>query len=286
MIPYTKLSSQGNDFILVELKDLQKPIPREKIIQYSDRNNIGCDQFFVINTFDHNNVVCNVYNSDGSEACQCGNGLRATMLFLNKKYGVTYSNLEVCGKKYMSSINDNKISISMGTSQTISLPNNLSSIFEIRKDGIGYQLFSEQMMMEFSFVPLSIGNQHCVVFLGDTNMPQDMICSIIDSIFYDKMNIGFIQNKLSEFMKNTDMLIRLTVRERGAGYTKSCGSGATAAAICLFRLYEINNENKIPSSKIRILQEGGELVVEKKYNPDDFILIGPSSIISNGILDE
>ena len=98
------------------------------------------------------------------------------------------------------------------------------------------------------------------------------------------MNIGFIENA-SSFLKDCTTVVKLTVNERGAGYTKSCGSGATAAAICLFRLYELKSESKVKNSLIKIRQVGGELEIIKNYNPDSFKLIGPSSIDGEGNLE-
>ena len=72
---------------------------------------------------------------------------------------------------------------------------------------------------------------------------------------------------------------------RGAGYTDSCGSGATAAAICLFKFFELNNESKVNKSLIKINQKGGILEVDKHYNPDEFTLRGPSTYDEDGFLE-
>ena len=88
MIPYSKLNSHGNDFILVENDGTKPSLSVDQIKHYSKRDVIGCDQFFIINTSNLENIVCDVFNQDGTKACQCGNGLRATMLYLNKKYNL------------------------------------------------------------------------------------------------------------------------------------------------------------------------------------------------------
>ena len=66
------------------------------------------------------------------------------------------------------------------------------------------------------------------------------------------MNIGFIENAM-DFLNDSKLAINLIVNE-GAGYTDSCGSGATAAAICLFKLYELNNETKVHNSKLKSIK--------------------------------
>ena len=100
MIPYSKLNSHGNDFILVENDGTKPSLSVDQIKYYSKRDVIGCDQFFIINTSNIENIVCDVFNQDGTKACQCGNGLRATMLYLNKKYNLKRARLVVCNQVY------------------------------------------------------------------------------------------------------------------------------------------------------------------------------------------
>ena len=68
------------------------------------------------------------------------------------------------------------------------------------------------------------------------------------------MNVGFVSNT-NDFLHDNTTLVDLLVNERGAGYTKSCGSGATAAAICLFKLFELRYESKVNKSLIKIKQK-------------------------------
>ena len=98
------------------------------------------------------------------------------------------------------------------------------------------------------------------------------------------MNIGFIKNA-ADFMLDDKTILDIMVNERGAGYTDSCGSGATAAAICMFKLYELNHESRVAQSMIRVKQKGGILDIKKTYNPDEFMLIGPSSFDGEGALE-
>ena len=285
MRPYTKLNSQGNDFILTESDTTMPDISVANIIKYSSRDNIGCDQFFIIDTTDKKNIFCEVYNQDGSKACQCGNGLRATMLFLNRKYDILKTNLIVCGVSYDANIHDDKISINMGSPKYVNILKSSNDIdYTITQRDLVVSIISVKDNIKFSFIPLSIGNSHCVVFSENCNNHKDQICTIIDDLFDSSMNIGFVKNA-DEFLKNNKTVIDLVVNERGAGYTKSCGSGATAAAICMFKIYELENESKVLNSTITIKQEGGILNVNKKYNPDTFELIGPSNYDGEGNLE-
>ena len=285
MIPYSKLNSHGNDFILVENDGTKPSLSIDQIKYYSKRDVIGCDQFFIINTSNIENIVCDVFNQDGTKACQCGNGLRATMLYLNKKYNLKRARLVVCNQVYQAEYDDELISVNMGSPMYVDKIDRLNeSKYSIEKDGLVVTLDELDSDLKFSFIPLSVGNDHCVVFSPESINYKERISEIINEIYNGTMNIGFIKNA-SDFMSDDKTILDIMVNERGAGYTDSCGSGATAAAICMFKLYELSHESRVTRSMIRVKQKGGILDIKKTYNPDEFMLIGPSSFDGEGALE-
>ena len=285
MIPYSKLNSHGNDFILVENDGTKPSLSVDQIKYYSKRDVIGCDQFFIVNTSNIENIVCDVFNQDGTKACQCGNGLRATMLYLNKKYNLKRARLVVCNQVYQAEYDNELISVNMGSPMYVDKIDRLNeSKYSIEKDGLVVTLDELDSDLEFSFIPLSIGNDHCVVFSPESINYKERISEIINEIYNGTMNIGFIKNA-SDFMSDDKTILDIMVNERGAGYTDSCGSGATAAAICMFKLYELSHESRVTRSMIRVKQKGGILDIKKTYNPDEFMLIGPSSFDGEGALE-
>ena len=285
MIPYSKLNSHGNDFILVENDGTKPSLSIDQIKYYSKRDVIGCDQFFIINTSNIENIVCDVFNQDGTKACQCGNGLRATMLYLNKKYNLKRARLVVCNQVYQAEYDNELISVNMGSPMYVDNIHRLNeNKYSIEKDGLVVTLDELDSDLEFSFIPLSIGNDHCVVFSPESINYKERISEIINEIYNGIMNIGFIKNA-ADFMSDDKTILDIMVNERGAGYTDSCGSGATAAAICMFKLYELNHESRVAQSMIRVKQKGGILDIKKTYNPDEFMLIGPSSFDGEGALE-
>ena len=285
MIPYSKLNSHGNDFILVENDGTKPSLSVDQIKYYSKRDVIGCDQFFIINTSNIENIVCDVFNQDGTKACQCGNGLRATMLYLNKKYNLKRARLVVCNQVYQAEYDNELISVNMGSPMYVDKIDRLNeSKYSIEKDGLVVTLDELDSDLEFSFIPLSIGNDHCIVFSPESINYKERISEIINEIYNGIMNIGFIKNA-ADFMSDDKTILDIMVNERGAGYTDSCGSGATAAAICMFKLYELSHESRVTQSMIRVKQKGGILDIKKTYNPDEFMLIGPSSFDGEGALD-
>ena len=285
MIPYSKLNSHGNDFILVENDGTKPSLSIDQIKYYSKREVIGCDQFFIINTSNIENIVCDVFNQDGTKACQCGNGLRATMLYLNKKYNLKRARLVVCNQVYQAECNNESISVNMGSPMYVHKIDRLNeNKYSIEKDGLVVMLDELDSDLKFSFIPLSIGNDHCVVFSSEAINYKERISEIINEIYNGIMNIGFIKNA-ADFMSDDKTILDIMVNERGAGYTDSCGSGATAAAICMFKLYELSHESRVTRSMIRVKQKGGILDIKKTYNPDEFMLIGPSSFDGEGALE-
>ena len=285
MIPYSKLNSHGNDFILVENDGTKPSLSVDQIKYYSKRDVIGCDQFFIINTSNIENIVCDVFNQDGTKACQCGNGLRATMLYLNKKYNLKRARLVVCNQVYQAEYDNELISVNMGSPMYVDNIHRLNeNKYSIEKDGLVVTLDELDSDLEFSFIPLSIGNDHCVVFSPESINYKERISEIINEIYNGIMNIGFIKNA-ANFMSDDKTILDIMVNEKGAGYTDSCGSGATAAAICMFKLYELSNESRVTRSMIRVNQKGGILDIKKTYNPDEFMLIGPSSFDGEGALE-
>ena len=285
MIPYSKLNSHGNDFILVENDGTKPSLSIDQIKYYSKREVIGCDQFFIINTSNIDNIVCDVFNQDGTKACQCGNGLRATMLYLNKKYNLKRASLVVCNQVYQAEYDNELISVNMGSPMYVDKIDRLNeSKYSIEKDGLVVTLDELDSDLKFSFIPLSIGNDHCVVFSPESINYKERISEIINEIYNGIMNIGFIKNA-ADFMSDDKTILDIMVNERGAGYTDSCGSGATAAAICMFKLYELSHESRVTRSMIRVKQKGGILDIKKTYNPDEFMLIGPSSFDGEGALE-
>ena len=285
MIPYSKLNSHGNDFILVEIDGTKPSLSTDQIKYYSKREVIGCDQFFIINTSNIENIVCDVFNQDGTKACQCGNGLRATMLYLNKKYNLKRARLVVCNQVYQAEYDNELISVNMGSPMYVDKIDRLNkSKYSIEKDGLVVTLDELESDLEFSFIPLSIGNDHCVVFSPESINYKERISEIINEIYNGIMNIGFIKNA-ADFMSDDKTILDIMVNERGAGYTDSCGSGATAAAICMFKLYELSHESRVTQSMIRVKQKGGILDIKKTYNPDEFMLIGPSTFDGEGALE-
>ena len=287
------MNSQGNDFIIIDIVTEVFEETHENITKICSRENIGCDQLLLINTSNPGKVACKIYNSDGTSACQCGNGLRAIMLYLNKKFSITESTIKVCGKDYNAKIIDrhkNKISVDLG-----------KPIF-----------FTEQVdgLKPYKGEAVDVGNKHFVIWgydQGEENVVSPIYSEDLDCLseklneLQSKYNLTFILDGDLKGEKSFPILeennfMRIKVKERGAGWTKSCGSGAiAAAALALDTYYQTESHYGAPleeieegyydiQSPIIVEQEGGVLEVHHD-NSGSLKLVGPSEFEHDGVWD-
>ena len=264
---FTKMNSQGNDFIVIDTAQEKFLENQDDIKKICSRDDVGCDQLLLINTENLNHITCKIFNSDGSVACQCGNGLRAIMLYLNKKFQITESTINVCNIDYKAEIlghipDGNVISVELGAPTFPELD------IHLKNDD----------SMDFKFTQVFIGNLHCVVYTQHDEADRDHIVEVLDSRYDGKANITFILN-MEDYKKDSTQCLKVKVKERGAGWTKSCGSGATAAAALIFR------DRLGVQTIVNVEQEGGTLGVQASANDfgNTLILIGPSTIDYDGV---
>ena len=264
-INFTKMNSQGNDFIVIDIAQEQFLENQDNIKKICSRDDVGCDQLLLIDTKDSANVSCTIYNQDGSKACQCGNGLRAIMLYLNKKFEIVESTINVCDVGYRAQImSKDKISLELGSPHFPGKEEKLKGI-------------------EYTFV--DIGNIHCVVSTQHDEAERDFIIETLDSACHEylgKLNVTFILNA-ETFKKDPTKDLKIKVKERGAGWTKSCGSGATASAAFMIKYGLVETDLQPP---ISVEQEGGGLEVSWEPGQTSLRLSGPSEIEYDGVWDE
>ena len=267
-ISFTKMNSQGNNFIVIDnTNNIFDPTPTN-IKSLCAQKSVDCDQLLLLNTKTPKNISCRIFNNDASEALQCGNGLRAIMLYLKNSYGIDKTTIKIADITYQVNMQDeNNIHVNMGAPSFL-LDDIISS-----DERINVHLLSEKNYFEttvtkdnnqwsFSFAPVSMGNLHCVVFSQNCYDRREAISSILKDIFNSSSNIGFILNS-NEFKKDPSVNLVLRVNERGAGWTKSCGSGAASAAAFMIKYISPEHDNDF---MVKVEQQGGVLSV--KWNPN------------------
>jgi len=253
-INFVKMNSQGNDFIIIDNTKKSYKLTKHQITKICSRENIGCDQLLILDVKDSQNIICKIFNQDGSEASQCGNGMRAIMFFLYKYYKYTDASIVVKDLHYPVHFEtENDIRVNMGKPK-----------------------FLANHETSFSYSPLMLGNFHCIIYSDDCYNDRDIITQDLYDIYEDVPNISFILN-FHNYVSQKDNYIKIKVNERGAGWTKSCGSGASATAAFVFNNPKLIGDN---INKLLVEQDGGRLAVMSLDH--DIYLSGPTTFEYDG----
>ena len=240
MLSFTKMHSLGNDFVLLDGVRWPFHLGRDHIRYLADRHRgIGCDQLIVAELGQNGaDFSMRIFNTDGSEAEQCGNGARCFAKFLHDEGLTDQTRLVVdTGSRLVRlEIEDNwQVMVDMGAPgfEPTALP------FDAQDEANVYQLDVAGEMVEISAI--SMGNPHAVMLVDDVDTaPVERLGSAIEwhSRFPQRTNVGFA-------CPITRSKIRLRVWERGVGETLACGSGACAAVVACHRLGRIDEEIEV-----------------------------------------
>lgn len=260
-IQFTKMHGLGNDFMVINA--LQQPMEYQHfpITTFADRHiGIGFDQLLVIEPSDSADFFCRIFNSDGSEAEQCGNGLRCIARYVHENgliHQNTFQIATVAGKFSVTLQDYDKISIKMG-SPTIT------------------HALATLMLADYPPVTatiLSVGNPHTVLKVDDidSNYPSLVAPSIQQhEMFEHGTNVGFMKIVNSHH-------IQLRTFERGAGETNACGSNACAAVVA-------GIENGWLTSPVKVEYRHGSLTVEWDKTAGPVTMTGPAAMVYSGVM--
>tara|TARA_B100001142_G_scaffold239379_1_gene238118 strand:- start:314 stop:1123 length:810 start_codon:yes stop_codon:yes gene_type:complete len=217
----------GNDFVLIDSFSEPLVLTTEQIKYIANRNfGVGCDQVLLLEPpkDDESDVYYRIFNSDGSEVSQCGNGARCSAIYLYDKGLVKKQKMiaETKSGKLVLKINkDNSVTVNMGIPKFE--PKDIPINYEKKMKNYSLRLNSENI----EFGAVSIGNPHAIIFVDDielTSIEKIAIKIQQDKIFPEGVNVSFVQ--ILDRKK-----IKLRVFERGVGETLSCGSGACASVV-------------------------------------------------------
>jgi diaminopimelate epimerase len=271
----------GNDFILLDLISQNIHLTDEQIKSLADRRTgIGFDQLLTVEppTDPDMDFRYRIYNADGSEAEQCGNGARCFTRFVRDRGLTTKTLLKVetnTGSIECKLGKDGNITVDMGPPQL--QPEMIPFISE--KPCITYSvllcaemgLTNSENSLQCSVV--SMGNPHAVLIVDDVkSAPVSRIGSQLQSHerFPEKVNVGFMQ-----IVNRSN--VKLRVYERGVGETLACGSGACAAVVA-GRLQGLLDE------EVDVDLTGGKLKIQWKGDNQPVLLTGPACRVYEGHL--
>lgn len=253
-LEFQKMHSLGNDFMVID-GVRQKFNPHADLIQHFGNRNtgIGFDQLLLIEAAKNSgsDFIYRIFNADGTEVSQCGNGARCIMRFLQEQQ-LTKKNVVIvetkAGKLELKSVTAQQYTVNMG----IPFFDPKKIPFLSDHTSLNYSLLINDKTIDF--FALSIGNPHCIVQTNDIiTAPVATLGFALSNhpSFPEKTNVGFMK------ILNARNL-ELRVYERGTGETLACGSGACAAVIAGRSLGLLDSDVTVhlPGGSLSISWEG------------------------------
>lgn len=273
-IAFTKMHGVGNDFVVFDAPADAALLQPEHLRRLADRRTgIGFDQALVLGSARHagSDLSYRIFNADGDEVEQCGNGARCIAALLHARGAVRNGTVTLdspAGLVRARIAGTGLVSVDVGVPDfsPAALP------FEADGEALAYALQVEGRRVEIGAV--SLGNPHAVLEVADTEAAA--VATLGPAIerhprFPKRVNVGFLQI-LSR------SAVRLRVYERGAGETLSCGTGACAAVAVGRRRGRLDAE-------VRVGVRGGELRVNWAGMGEHIWLTGPTAISYAGHLE-
>ncbi|NJD30883.1 MAG: diaminopimelate epimerase [Gammaproteobacteria bacterium] len=273
-LAFTKMHGLGNDFIVFDAERPEQVPSPEALRRLADRRTgIGFDQALVLSPprRDGTDVYYRIFNADGTEVEQCGNGARCIArlvatraarqdrpLAMDSPAGIVKAQLR----------RDGRVSVAMGVPDfdPRSLP------FEAEREAPTYRIDLPGGPVEFGAV--SIGNPHAVIRVRSVqDAPVDSVGAAIENHprFPRRVNVGFLEIVAPDH-------VRLRVFERGVGETQACGTGACAAVA-------VGRRHGPLAEEVRVDLPGGRLIVQWPGPGEPIWLTGPAETAFEGQVD-
>jgi diaminopimelate epimerase len=269
-LKFTKMQGLGNDFVVLDGVRQKVSLDATTVRALADRRfGIGCDQVLVVEAPQGDaDFRYRIFNADGGEVEQCGNGARCFVVFV-REHGLTDKReirVETASGVIVPRLTDDgAVTVDMGVPR-----------FDPRQiPFIGGSGAAEEALdvdgMPVTVSALSMGNPHAVLRVSDVDSaPVATQGPRIEQHprFPNRVNAGYMQ------VVDRDT-IRLRVWERGAGETLSCGTGACAAVAAGIRLGLLD-------SPVRVITRGGELRIAWQGEGTPVMMTGPAKTVYEG----
>ena len=272
-LKFTKMQGLGNDFVVIDAVNQSVCLSPAQRRLLADRHfGVGCDQILLVErAVGDADFRYRIYNADGGEVEQCGNGARCFVRYVHDR-GMTQKNeirVETSGGLIIPRLEANgEVSVNMGMPKFE--PKQIPFIAE--KRAMTYSIDISGRQVEISAV--SLGNPHAVQLVEDVDgAPVITEGALIEShpSFPKRVNAGYMQ-----VVDRTH--IRLRVYERGAGETLACGTGACAAVV-------IGIERGLLQSTVQVNMRGGDLTVRWEGEDQPVWMTGPAVTVFDGEIE-
>jgi len=273
-LKFSKMHGLGNDFVVLDGIRQQLVLTPEQLRHLADRHfGIGCDQILLVEAADAAGVDFRyrIFNADGSEVEQCGNGARCFVRFVHETGLTDKREIRVetrSGLIVPRLEGDGSVTVDMGIPRF--LPAEIPFVDD--EDVVVYSLDVADESLEISVV--SMGNPHAVQVVASVDSaPVGEHGPLIErhERFPQRVNAGFMQVVDRH-------AIRLRVYERGSGETLACGTGACAAAVTGIR-------RGLLDSPVRVTTRGGDLVIVWAGPGKPVMMTGPAVTVFTGEIE-
>ncbi len=271
-IAFTKMQGAGNDFVVIDATHAPFELAHDERARIAHRRfGVGCDQLLVVERArGDEDFFFRIFNSDGGEVEQCGNGARCVARFIHDHAlsGKRVLRLGSLGGTLEAELlDDGSVRVNMGAPRLA--PAEIP--FDAAVESLTYPIDLEGETLDIGAV--SMGNPHAVLTVNDVAAtPVDDLGEMLESHprFPRRVNVGFMQ-------KVDGTRVKLRVFERGVGETLACGTGACAAVVwgVLAGLLENDVTVELP---------GGNLVVSWRGRGEPVFLAGPAITVFEGTL--
>ncbi len=274
LVEFTKMHGLGNDFLVLDLISQRVYLDALTIQRLADRHfGIGFDQLLIVEPPDVPNAdfKYRIFNADGSEVEQCGNGVRCFARFVHERQLTTKTKIKVQTKAGIvePELGENGwVRVNMGYPKF--LPQEIPFLAEEPENLYDIDLVNNEKL---TIDVVNMGNPHAVTIVPDVitaDVPRIGPQVESHARFPQRVNAGFMQII-------DEKHARLRVFERGVGETLACGTGACAAAVSGMR-------RGLLSSNVEIELAGGKLQIEWKEG-DVVWMTGPTATVYEGRLD-
>lgn len=274
-LKFTKMQGLGNDFVVIDVVRQCVSLSREQIRFLADRHfGVGCDQVLMVEApADQSDADFRyrIFNADGGEVAQCGNGARCFARFVRQKGLCGRDEIQVdtdAGRLVLRLVGEDLVTVNMGN------PRHAPALIPLKAEQEAVAYSVEACGQTWSFGAVSMGNPHAVLRVEDVDAaPVETVGPELEShpIFPERANIGFMQVM-------TAHSVRLRVFERGSGETLACGSGACAAVVS-------GIESGWLKSPVSVILRGGELSIEWQGRGSPVMMTGPALTVFEGEIE-
>jgi len=271
---FTKMHGIGNDFVVFDTFSKPMTLSREQVRHIADRQfGIGCDQVLLLESPKNpeSDVCYRIFNADGGEVMQCGNGARCAAAYLKEK-GLVKNDRIIAetgeGRLILQIDSNGCVTVDMGVPEFE--PAKIPLKADEKKEEYKLRLGDD----ELTFGSVSLGNPHAVIIVDDVDStPVNVIGPAVQlsGAFPESVNVGFVEILNKQAFK-------LRVFERGSGETLACGSGACAAMV-------IACQQGYLEGTIDAELRGGHLTLSWEGEGEPVYMTGPATTVFEGKIE-